>query len=62
MASLGGLLFLVLYALSKQGVGDPIVIGDQMPGFSALDGESQAFESESLAGSPVLLKFFRGHW
>jgi hypothetical protein len=62
MASLGGVMLLGLYALRKQGAGDAIAVGDSLPVFSALDGEGAVFESASLAGSPVLLKFFRGHW
>ncbi|MCH8264137.1 MAG: hypothetical protein IIC10_01965 [Proteobacteria bacterium] len=61
-ATLGGVMLLGFYALRKQGAGDTISVGDRIPVFSALDGEGEVFESASLNGSPVLLKFFRGHW
>lgn len=62
VATLGGSMLLGLYVLRKQGAGDTISIGDRIPIFSALDGEGEVFDSASLNGSPVLLKFFRGHW
>ncbi len=62
IAMLGGGLFLLLYSLAKQGVGDAIAVGDSMPVFSGLDEHSQSFDSATLGGSPILLKFFRGHW
>ena len=37
-------------------------VGDAMPAFSAPDDTNSTFDSASLAGSRVLLKFFRGHW
>ncbi len=62
VAALGGITLLLLHALRKQGVGNTISVGDQIPAFTALDGEGNSFDSASVAGSPVLLKFFRGHW
>ena len=61
--SLAGSLFLLgLYALRKQKAGDPIVVGDVIPMFEALDDQGQTYNSEALIGTPTLLKFFRGHW
>jgi hypothetical protein len=37
-------------------------VGSQVPSFAALDDAGVRFESSSLAGTPYLLKFFRGHW
>lgn len=62
LATLGGGLFCVLYALNKQGEDNPIRVGDPMPQFSGTDGERNLFDSTELAGNPVLIKFFRGHW
>ena len=39
-----------------------IQIGQPMPQFKALDRNGDWFESASLEGKPVLMKFFRGHW
>lgn len=39
-----------------------IKVGDTIPRFTALDGKGEAFESASLGGHLVLIKFFRGHW
>ena len=41
---------------------DAISPGDRLPPFGALDEFGESFESDVLAGSPVLIKFFRGHW
>ncbi len=39
-----------------------IQVGQTMPQFKALDRNGDWFESASLEGKPVLMKFFRGHW
>ena len=57
-----GLSMLILYSLGGQRAEHAILVGDQIPSFSALDGTGQNFDSTGLSGSPVLLKFFRGHW
>lgn len=62
IAIFGGGAFLTLYALGGQRANNPISVGDPMPSFSAVDSNRANFDSASLAGSPVLLKFFRGHW
>jgi hypothetical protein len=50
-------------AISRQEVAaDGIQVGDTIPHFEAVDDEGQLFDSESLQGHPVLIKFFRGHW
>ena len=55
---------LLLYFLStgKQSSRQTIGVGDEMPGFNALDADGNAFDAATLAGSPALIKFFRGHW
>ena len=58
-----GLVILFLSSTGKQKVeGDMIEVGDTIPAFSAPDHTNVTFDSASLAGSRVLLKFFRGHW
>jgi len=37
-------------------------VGDTIPYFVAIDDESNRFTSDSLYGTPVLIKFFRAHW
>lgn len=41
---------------------DAIRVGATIPRFTAIDKHGHPFDSESLAGHPVLIKFFRGHW
>jgi hypothetical protein len=62
LATVGGIGLLFLYMLRKQGVGEPISVGDKMPEFTAVDEKGLTFESTTTAGSPILVKFFRGHW
>ena len=50
-------------AISRQEVApDGIKVGETMPHFTALDDQGQSFDSATLAGQLVLLKFFRAHW
>ena len=50
-------------AISKQQVAaNPIKVGDSMPYFTAINDKGEAFSSDALAGTPVLVKFFRAHW
>lgn len=39
-----------------------VEVGDKFPAFTAFDDSDNTFDSASLQGSRVLLKFFRGHW
>lgn len=39
-----------------------IKVGDTIPAFSAVDGKGEVFDSASLNGHLVLIKFFRAHW
>ena len=49
--------------ISRQETGTTgIQIGQTMPQFKALDRNGDWFDSASLEGKPVLMKFFRGHW
>jgi hypothetical protein len=56
-------LFLYLTSTGAQRVDDAMVaVGDTLPNFTAPDENGNVFDSTRLAGSRVLLKFFRGHW
>jgi hypothetical protein len=59
----GGVFPVLLIAISPQKVADDaIAVGALLPDFTAIDEDGETFESSSLAGHPVLIKFFRGHW
>ncbi len=63
IAAIAGIFFTVLFFISPQKVGsDAIQVGARLPAFNAPDEHGETFESSSIAGKPVLLKFFRGHW
>ena len=56
-------LFVYLTSTGAQKVrGATVDVGDQLPAFTAPDDSGGVFDSSSLGGSRVLLKFFRGHW
>ena len=55
--------FLLTAAIGGQKVGDvAIKVGATIPDFTATDEHGEIFDSQSLAGHPVLIKFFRAHW
>jgi len=59
---IGG-FFLMLFTISGQkGGSGKFQVGSALPSFSALDENGELFEIDSLAGQPIMLKFFRGHW
>ena len=58
-----GTFLVVLVAISAQKAGAGAVrVGSLLPGFRAPDEHGAIFDLASLAGHPILLKFFRGHW
>ncbi len=58
-----GLFFPFSVAISPQEVAvNGIRVGATIPHFKAVDDQGQVFDSESLRGQTVLMKFFRGHW
>jgi len=62
-AALGGsLVFLALTGDQRAAAPDSVRVGEPLPAFTAPDEHGQPFDIRSLAGSPLLLKFFRGHW
>ena len=63
LALFASALFCFTFAISAQKLGvDAIKVGDSLPAFSAVTASGENFDSTSLAGSPVLIKFFRGLW
>ena len=63
LALLGGAFLLLTVAISRQTVASgAIAPGARIPEFSTVDDKGALFESKTLAGTPLLLKFFRGHW
>ncbi|MFT5441581.1 MAG: hypothetical protein ACI8W3_000622 [Myxococcota bacterium] len=63
LGTVGSLFFLTTVAIGKQKVGPgAITVGATLPDFTSTDEHGQPFDSQSLAGHPVLIKFFRAHW
>lgn len=59
---IGTFLPMTVY-ISPQQVGEgAIQVGDTIPQFKAVDEFGEGFNSESLQGHLVLIKFFRAHW
>jgi hypothetical protein len=58
-----GLFLPFTVAISRQEVASHgIEVGATIPHFTALDDKRERFDSDSLRGHPVLIKFFRAHW
>lgn len=58
-----GPLFFFLLSQRKTPIGKLAVkVGDRLPAFAAVESTGEPFDSGSLHGQRVLLKFFRGHW
>ncbi len=56
-------LFFFLYSQRATPLGRlRVKVGDPLRPFTALTPEGETFDSASLQGRRVLLKFFRGHW
>lgn len=56
-------LFFFLYSQRATPVGKlTVAVGQPLRHFTALTGDGTKFDSDSIAGRRVLLKFFRGHW
>jgi hypothetical protein len=63
LAMIAGAFLLFTIGISAQQVApDAVVVGSSLPEFDALDDSGERFALSSLAGGPLLLKFFRGHW
>jgi hypothetical protein len=63
LAIAGGALFLATLAISAQkGGSGSFQVGRAVPDFSAPDESGAPVALASFMGSPLLLKFFRGHW
>jgi hypothetical protein len=63
LAILTGTFLPLTIAVSPQAVGSGAIhVGDTIPHFEAVDEFGKRFDSESLHGHLVLIKFFRAHW
>ncbi len=63
LGAFGGLFLILLVSISRQvAATDAIAVGGSLPHFEAIDEDGQTFDSASLEGHPVLIKFFRAHW
>ena len=63
LAIIPGLFFPFSVAISPQDVVENgIRVGATIPHFKAVDDKGRVFDSASLRGQTVLMKFFRGHW
>ena len=58
----GFLLFTVYISPQVLDESRSIKVGDTIPQFTAPDGHGEIFDSSSLSGHLVLVKFFRAHW
>ena len=59
----GGFLTMTIYVSPQTlDTARSIKVGDTVPHFSATDGNGNTFDSASLHGHLVLIKFFRAHW
>jgi len=56
------LLFTVFISPQTLDTSRSIKVGDTVPQFTAPDGHGEIFDSLSLNGHLVLIKFFRAHW
>jgi hypothetical protein len=63
LAIVGGCFLTFTVAISRQQVAPgAVAVGGTLPDFEAPDEHDALFNGASLAGQPVLIKFFRGHW
>ena len=60
--ALGGTLLFFLSTGKQLNGSNAIKVGDRLPDFTAPDENGEPFDTNSLAGSAVVLKIFRGHW
>ena len=59
---IGVLLLYLSFTGAQRADGELVEVGDAIPAFAGVDDTGAEFDSASLIGSRVLLKFFRGHW
>ena len=63
LAILLGSFFVFTWTISAQkGGSGALQLGAPLLRFSAPDHQGNLFDSSTLDGRPILLKFFRGHW
>ncbi len=59
---LGAFLCFLVSISAQKLAADAIGVGATLPDFNAPDENGETFELSGIAGKPLLLKFFRGHW
>lgn len=59
---LGGMFMLLVLISAQKGGSGSLQEGSPLFAFSAPDHQGNTFDSSSVDGKPLLLKFFRGHW
>ena len=59
---LGGMFVFTWLISAQKGGSGTLQIGSPLISFSAPDHLGNSFDSNTLDGRPILLKFFRGHW
>ena len=59
---IGAFLPLTIAVSPQEVSADVIRLGDTIPHFTAPDDEGEIFDSDSLHGHLVFIKFFRAHW
>src|SRR5262245_43195865 len=60
--AISGFFFFLTFMSGLPAQGAAIAVGSKAPDFSGLDSDGGEFRLSGLAGSRVLLKFFRGTW
>ena len=60
--AVSGFFFFLTFMSGLPDQGAAIAVGSKVPDFSGFDSDGREFRLSSLAGSRVLLKFFRGTW
>jgi len=58
----GSIASLLVFVSPQRVAADAIRVGEALRDFTAPDEFGNAFSIAEVAGKPVLLKFFRGHW
>jgi len=63
LALLPSSFFIYTWSISgQQGGAGKLQSGTALLAFTGIDDQGNLFDSRTLDGQPVLLKFFRGHW
>ena len=62
-AVITAVILLFTVSISRQKLADNAIrVGEMIPAFTALDEHRELFDSRSVNGHLLLIKFFRAHW